>query len=207
MSDSAGPLSSVKGSDQRPEHPDFWCKRFSAGVTPWDAGKVPDQLVEFVRHHPAPAAVLIPGCGSAWEAGFLAQQGWPVTALDFSPQAVARAGEVLHGLAVDLVCDDFFTFEPRRPHPIIYERAFLCALPRKLWDDWGLRVAGLLPRGGVLVGFFFVCDQLKGPPFGILPDQLQALLAPNFDCVTDVPASDSIPVFAGRERWQVWRRR
>ncbi len=197
----------VKPDHQRPEHPDFWCKRFGEGATPWDAGKIPDDFARFVTAAAAPLVTLIPGCGSAWEARLLAERAWPVTALDFSPVAVDRARDVLGGLAVDLVCADFFAFQPGRPLDLIYERAFLCALPRKLWDDWSRRVADLLPPGGLLAGYFFVCDQPKGPPFGILPEQLTALLAPNFECIEDKAAEDSIPVFAGRERWQVWRRR
>ena len=61
--------------------------------------------------------------------------------------------------------------------------------------------------GGLLAGYFFLCDQAKGPPFGILPAQLDELLTPNFTCIENAAAADSIPVFAGRERWQVWRRR
>ena len=197
----------IKPAEQRPEHPDFWCKRFGEGTTPWDAGKVPAALADFVAGSPRPLRTLIPGCGSGWEAACLAESGWPVTALDFSPTAVARAREVLAGVAVDLVCDDFFNWQPPAPLELIYERAFLCALPRKLWADWGRRVAELLPPGGLLAGYFFVCDQLKGPPFGILPEQLDTLLLPNFERLEDAPVADSIPVFAGRERWQVWRRR
>jgi Thiopurine S-methyltransferase (TPMT) len=202
MSDTTG-----KATHQRPEHPDFWCKRFGEGVTPWDAGRVPVAFEGFVAAQPAPLATLIPGCGSAWEAAHLAGLGWPVTALDFSPQAVAAARQVLGGAPVELLCADFFTFTPTREFALIYERAFLCALPRKLWPDWGRRVAQLLPTGGSLAGFFFVCDQLKGPPFGILQAQLEELLAPNFECLEDRAVDDSIAVFAGRERWQVWRRR
>ena len=197
----------VKPPEQRPEHPDFWCKRFGEGVTPWDAGKVPDAFADFISRQPLPLNTLIPGCGSAWEAAHLADIGWPVTALDFSPVAIEKAREILGSAPVDLVCADFFTFAPTRPIGLIYERAFLCALPRKLWDDWGRRIAELLPSGGILAGFFFVCEQPKGPPFGILPDQLSQLLAPNFTLLEDAPVSDSIPVFAGRERWQVWQRR
>lgn len=197
----------VKSPEQRPEHPDFWCKRFGEGITPWDAGKVPAAFADFVARQPARLDTLIPGCGSAWEASHLADHRWPVTALDFSPTAVACAREVLADQAVDLVCADFFAWQPAQALDLIYERAFLCALPRKLWADWGKRVAELLPPGGLLAGYFFVCDQLKGPPFGILPEQLDALLLPNFECLTDQPVADSIPVFAGRERWQVWRRR
>jgi len=197
----------VKPPEQRPEHPDFWCKRFGEGVTPWDAGKVPDAFADFISRQPLPLNTLIPGCGSAWEAAHLADIGWQVTALDFSPAAIEKAREILGSAPVDLVCADFFTFVPARPIGLIYERAFLCALPRKLWDDWSRRIAELLPSGGILAGFFFVCEQPKGPPFGILPDQLSQLLAPNFTLLEDAPVSDSIPVFAGRERWQVWQRR
>ncbi len=198
---------SIKPAEQRPEHPDFWCKRFGEGTTPWDAGKVPEAFATFVATHPRPLNTLIPGCGSAWEARHLAECGWPVTALDFSPKAVACAREVLGQTAVDLVCADFFSWQPEQPLDLIYERAFLCALPRKLWADWGQRVAELLPPGGLLAGYFFICDQPKGPPFGILPDQLDALLQPSFEQLLDSEVEDSIPVFAGRERWQVWRRR
>ena len=197
----------TKPSEQRPEHPDFWCKRFGEGVTPWDAGRVQGDFASFVAARTQPLNTLIPGCGSAWEASHLADHRWPVTALDFSPTAVACAREVLADQAVDLVCADFFAWQPAQALDLIYERAFLCALPRKLWADWGKRVAELLPPGGLLAGYFSVCDQLKGPPFGILPEQLDALLLPNFECLTDQPVADSIPVFAGRERWQVWRRR
>lgn len=197
----------TKPSEQRPEHPDFWCKRFGEGVTPWDAGRVQGDFASFVAARTQPLNTLIPGCGSAWEASHLADHRWPVTALDFSPTAVACAREALADKAVDLVCADFFAWQPAQALDLIYERAFLCALPRKLWADWGKRVAELLPPGGLLAGYFFVCDQLKGPPFGILPEQLDALLLPNFECLTDQPVADSIPVFAGRERWQIWRRR
>lgn len=207
MSDSAASPTQIKPDDQRPEHPDFWCKRFGEGTTPWDAGKVPTAFAHFIARQPAPLNTLIPGCGSAWEAGHLAELGWPVTALDFSPVAVATARTVLGSAAVDLVCDDFFTFSPPRPYQLIYERAFLCALPRKLWEDWGRRVAELLPSGSLLAGYFFICEQPKGPPFGILPEQLDALLTPNFARIEDAAVDDSIPVFSGRERWQVWRRR
>ena len=187
----------TKPSEQRPEHPDFWCKRFGEGVTPWDAGRVQGDFASFVAARTQPLNTLIPGCGSAWEASHLADHRWPVTALDFSPTAVACAREVLADQAVDLVCADFFAWQPAQALDLIYERAFLCALPRKLWADWGKRVAELLPPGGLLAGYFFVCDQLKGPPFGILPAQLDALLLPNFECLTAQPAAGSVPAPAG----------
>lgn len=207
MSDQQPTAIQIKTSDQRPEHPDFWCKRFGQGITPWDAGRVPAAFAEFIARQPSPLNTLIPGCGSAWEARHLAENNWPVTALDFSPTAVSLAREVLQNAAVDLVCDDFFTFKPAAPFQVIYERAFLCALPRHLWVGWAHRIAELLPHNGLLIGYFFLCDQKKGPPFGINYEELNTLLGPNFDRHEDAAVLDSIPVFEGRERWQVWRRR
>ncbi|HEX6735662.1 MAG TPA: methyltransferase domain-containing protein [Azonexus sp.] len=207
MSDQSPFPTQIKPPEQRPELPDFWDKRFAEGVTPWDAGRVPAAFAAFVASQAHALNTLIPGCGSAWEAGHLASAGWPVTALDFSPAAVDQARQVLAGAPVELLCADFFTFAPAHSYELIYERAFLCALPRKLWADWGRRVAELLPPGGLLAGYFFVCDQPKGPPFGILPAELDALLSPHFTCIEDQAVSDSIAVFAGRERWQVWQRR
>jgi hypothetical protein len=65
----------------------------------------------------------------------------------------------------------------------------------------------VLRPGGRLAGFFFWSDDERGPPFGLKHGELEALLAPGFDRIEDAPVADSIPVFAGRERWQVWRRR
>jgi len=207
MSEQSASPPKIKPDEQHPEHPDFWSTRFGAGITPWDAGKVPAALVDFIARQPTPLPTLIPGCGSAWEAAHLAGLDWPVTALDFSPVAIEKAREVLGNAQVDLLCADFFSFTPAAPYALIYERAFLCALPRKLWSDWARRVAELLPPGGLLAGFFFICEQAKGPPFGIQPEQLDHLLVNHFELIEDTAVTDSIPAFAGRERWQVWRRR
>jgi len=65
----------------------------------------------------------------------------------------------------------------------------------------------LVEPGGVLAGFFFFGEGERGPPFPLASQQdLAALLEPAFERVEDSPGADSIPVFAGKERWQVWRR-
>ena len=198
---------SDKPDHQRPEHPDFWDKRFDEGTTPWNAGGVPQALRDYVAKQEGRPSALIPGCGHAWEGAWLAQQGWEVTALDFSAAAIEAARVLLGNWQGRLVCGDFFSFAPPAPYELVYERAFLCALPRKLWEDYGRRMHELLAPGGRLIGFFFFSDEPKGPPFGTTPEALDTLLSPWFVREDDCPVSDSIPVFAGRERWQVWRRK
>jgi hypothetical protein len=119
---------------------------------------------------------------------------------------VQKARAALPAVADRVVLADFFAWQPPQPLELIYERAFLCALPRTMWQQVAERYAALLPAGALLAGFFFFDDNPKGPPFGITPERLDALLSPHFERLEDAPVGDSIAVFEGKERWQVWRR-
>lgn len=189
-----------------PADPGFWSERFEQHFMPWDKGGVPAALQDFVAQAASSAVTLIPGCGRGYEVAYLSEAGWDVTAIDFSPAAVAAARSVLGRWADRVAQADFFSYAPQQPLGLIYERAFLCALPRRMRAAIAARWAALLPAGGLLAGFFYFDDAAKGPPFGIAPDELEALLAPYFERIADLPVSDSIPAFAGKERWQVWRR-
>ena len=186
--------------------PAFWESRYRDKIIPWDAGKVPAALRAFEPTIARGARILIPGCGSGYEAAYLAGKGFDVLAIDFSPAAVAAARKNLGTLADIVRLADFFDFAPGPPFDVIYERAFLCALPRKMWGGYSDRCAELLKPEGVIAGFFFFADSLKGPPFGTSPAELDALFKPHFERIDDRPVADSIQVFAGKERWQVWRK-
>jgi SAM-dependent methyltransferase len=194
-----------------PLAPAFWDERFDRQFTPWERGAAPAALRDFVALAPNPPAaapsVLIPGCGTAHELTLMLDAGWDATAIDFSPSAVARAQALAGRRADRIVQADFFTYTPPRPLDIVYEQAFLCALPRARRPDVAARWAELLAPGGLLAGYFFFDSVLKGPPFGIARDALDALLAPHFECVVDEAVADSIPVFMNKERWMIWRRR
>ena len=186
---------------------DFWESRYRDHVTPWDAGKVPDALRDYTKRIKSGSRILIPGCGSAYEAGYLAENGFHVLAIDFSPAAVELASKNLSRFGDIVRLADFFEFDYGKPYEVIYERAFLCALPPRMWPQYAPRMAQLLRPGGELAGFFFFRETEKGPPFGTTPQALHALLDPHFDLVEDRMATDSIPVFQDAEHWQVWRKR
>lgn len=191
-----------------PADPGFWDLRYEARFAPWDAGRVPERLERFVSAFAAPGRVLVPGCGSAHDVRFLAEHGWDVVGIDFSDSALAAARDVLGpDNARRVRRADFFAPIAEAPFDVVYERAFLCALPRRLWPDWGRRVAQLVVPGGLLAGFFFFGEGDRGPPFPLRDDaELAGLLGSAFARTEDAPVEDSIPVFAGRERWQAWRR-
>jgi hypothetical protein len=190
-----------------PAGPEFWDLRYGARFAPWDAGKVPSQLRALVAASPAPSRTLVPGCGSAWDVRFLAESGWDVLGIDFSDAALAAARAILGPYADRIRHADFFAPIAGEPFDLVYERAFLCALPRRMWGDWAKRVAEVVAPGAALAGFFFFGEGERGPPFPLASrEELAALLDPAFVRIEDEPVPDSIPVFAGKERWQVWRR-
>ncbi|HEX4333081.1 MAG TPA: methyltransferase [Usitatibacter sp.] len=190
-----------------PATPEFWDLRYSTAFAPWDAGKVPRRLTEFVASRPA-SRVLVPGCGIAHDVAFLAAAGWDVTGIDFSPEAVKAARSVLGPFASRVHEADFFAPIAGEPFDLVYERAFLCALPRRLWPRWAERVAALVRPGGLLAGFFFLAEGERGPPFPLHShEELRGLLDPRFEPIEERDVPDSIPVFAGKERWHIWRKK
>ena len=187
--------------------PDFWDTRYRGGVTPWDAAGVPPQLMRWLQTA-SPGSVLIPGCGTGYEVRAFYEHQFDVLAIEFSDAALEAARRELGPLGNLVKKADFFGFATD-PFDLVYERAFLCALPRSLWPQWAGRVAELLRPGGALAGFFYLDDNERGPHFGISREELNELLLPGFDPQEEraIPAEESIPVFKGKEVWQVWKRR
>ncbi|MTW09551.1 methyltransferase domain-containing protein [Pseudoduganella eburnea] len=205
-------------TNRDPRTAEFWDQRFEAEFMPWDRGGVPGQLSAWLQtgtQVPDPqgqapncrGSVLIPGCGTGYELQAFCEAGWNATAIDFSPSAVAAAQQALGRWREHVVQADFFEFQPAQPLDLIYERAFLCAMPRDMWPRVVQRWADLLPEDGLLLGYFFFDISPKGPPFGADRQQLEQLMSAHFTKEWDEPAEDSIPVFQGKERWMAWRRK
>ncbi|KPK60843.1 MAG: hypothetical protein AMJ59_04395 [Gammaproteobacteria bacterium SG8_31] len=187
--------------------PDHWEVLYRENRIPWDAGRVPEDLERYLATEPAASRALVPGCGSGYEAARLARAGMEVVAIDFSPAAVGRALEITRGSGARVMEADFFELEAGM-FDLVYERAFMCAMPPGLRIAWARKCAELLVPNGLLLGFFFIDPTATdGPPFGIPPGGLADLLEADFRLEEDRMSEGSLPVFSGRERWQVWKRR
>jgi SAM-dependent methyltransferase len=186
--------------------PDFWTVRYAAGKTPWDFGGVPSALKSFLERTPGPGRILIPGCGTGYEVRTFHAAGYDVSAIDFSPAAVAQAKRVLGELAERVVLGDFFTynFGERRFH-LVYERTFLCSMTPSRWPEYVNRVAELLSPGGRLIGVFLYGQRSSsGPPFSLTDTDTQQLFKKHFKLVRSEVMTDSLPLFRDMERWQEW---
>jgi hypothetical protein len=187
--------------------PEFWNERYASGKTPWVIDRIPAALAAFL-HRAEPGAVLIPGCGNNYEiirafdaAGFI------VTAIDFSPVAVEQAKGPLTSLGERLFVADFFhhDFETTR-FDLIYERTFLCALSPSRWNEYAARAANLLRPAGLLAGIFFYGEEPDPPPHPLSTLRANEIFGKDFRLRRSDAVSDSLPVFAGQEKWQEWQR-
>lgn len=196
--------------------PDFWNSRYEAGQMPWEFAGVPADLQKFLKQKPKGSAaanrgcVLIPGCGSGHEIRAFVEAGFEVTAIDFAAKAIERARKLAGpALANHIIQGDFFTCDlPLGSFDYVYERTFLCSLTPDRREAYRNRVFSLLKPGGYLIGYFYYqIPVLKdGPPFGFAWGTADELFARHFILTKDVAVNDSLPLFAGHERWQEQRR-
>lgn len=183
---------------------------------PWEFAGVPADLQKFLKPKTKGSVaanrgrVLIPGCGSGHEIRAFIDAGFEVVALDFSAKAVERARKLAGPeFAQHIVLGDFFTHDlGPGTFDFVYERSFLCSLTPDRREAYRNRVFSLLKSGGCLVGYFYyqIPDLAKGPPFGFAWGTADELFARHFILTKDVAVADSLPVFAGHERWQEQRR-
>lgn len=199
-----------------PSQPDFWNSRYEAGRMPWEFAGVPADLQKFLKQKTKGSVaanrgrVLIPGCGSGHEVRAFIDAGFEVLALDFAAKAVERARKLAGPELVDhIVQGDFFTYDlPLGTFDYVYERTFLCSLTPDRREAYRNRVFSLLKPGGHLIGYFYyqIPDLAQGPPYGFAWGTADELFARHFILTKDVAVADSLPLFAGRERWQEQRR-
>jgi hypothetical protein len=104
-----------------------------------------------------------------------------------------------------VVLGDFFNHDfGAQQFDMIYERTFLCALPPNLWPHYANRMAQLLRPGGRLAGIFLYGDESEPPPYPLTEAKAQELFEVKFSPLRCVAVEDSLPLFAGKERWQEW---
>lgn len=188
----------------------FWDKLFQNENMPWDQKGSPEQLIRFLSNSPLQAKkVFIPGCGAAYEVNSFTEAGHHVKAMDYSDQAVSRAKQQLKQRGNLVCCGDVFQYRPESAYDIVYERAFLAALPREHWSEYFAMLNELLDAGGLVIGFFVMCDEYQSryPPFCLRSGELQQQMAEKFELLEQKKVANSVKVFADKEYWMVWQKR
>jgi SAM-dependent methyltransferase len=162
---------------------EYWDTRWRENQTGWDLGVVSPPLKHYIDSLSDKAiSILIPGCGNAWEAEYLLQQGFQdITLIDISPKAVEILQNRFSGnKSVNPICGDFFQLEGK--FDLILEQTFFCALSPNLRKDYAMKMSQLLKDNGLISGLLFDIEfGFEGPPFGGNSADYQKIFSSSFE--------------------------
>lgn len=174
---------------------DYWNERWKKKETGWDIGYASPAITHyFDQIKNKDVAILIPGCGNAYEAESLLEKGFTnITLIDFAPQAVETLKERFQGEPnIKILCEDFFLHHGQ--YDFITEQTFFCALPVRERKHYVQHCAHLLKTNGKLVGLLFNRDfNSPHPPFGGNKEEYKQLFHSLFDILTLETCYNSIP--------------
>jgi len=187
----------------------YWNSRYQSQQTGWDVGTVSTPLKEYIDQlHDKNLAILIPGCGNAYEAAYLLQQGFTnITIIDIAPAAVDAfkiKWKAFDGRQLRIICGDFF--ELNETFDLIIEQTFFCALHptlRKVYTD---KMFDLLNVKGKLTGVLFNRPFEGGPPFGGSKEDYIHLFNQKFNIKIIEDCYNSIAPRAGSELFFILKR-
>jgi thiopurine S-methyltransferase len=176
--------------------PEFWHERWTRGEIGFHQHDFNGHMQAFTHRldlHPG-AHIFVPLCGKSLDLLWLWQQGYDVTGVEISSQAVedffsenqlvARSsaipgGQLYQAAGLELYCVDFFTsqFPGMADIDAVYDRAALVALPPDMRQAYARRLLGMLEPGVriLLVTLDYPQHEMRGPPFAVTPGEVEDL--------------------------------
>jgi SAM-dependent methyltransferase len=182
------------------DHPDFWSARYKNEQTGWDLGEISTPIKEYADQLiDKSLRILIPGCGRAWEALYLLENGFKnVHVLDFAPEPLEELrNRVGDSSELQMHCVDFFQHTGN--YDLVIEQTMFCAIDPAMRDAYVAKVAQLLNPGGKFVGVLFDRSFEGGPPFGGSKVDYEVLFQRYFSSVIIEPCYNSIAPRMGTE--------
>lgn len=171
----------------------YWDKRWKDQQTGWDVGSVSTPLkAYFDQLTNKDLRILIPGCGNAYEAEYLWEQGFHQTFIvEISELAVESFLKRYPKFPKDhIYTSDFFDLNIQ--FDLLIEQTFFCAIDPSRRNDYARHAAELLKPGGKLVGVLFNRDFEGGPPFGGHLEEYVKTFSPYFELATCETCYNSI---------------
>lgn len=180
---------------------EFWNQKWKENLTGWDIGYASPAITSFMQDFPnKEASILIPGCGNAYEADFLLENGFTnITLIDISEEKVKDLQRKYQEVnSVNVLLGDFYLHQGR--YDVIIEQTFFCANPIESREKYAQKIAQLLNPKGILVGVLFDKDfGNPHPPFGGTKEEYTHLFQSLFSILKMDRCYNSIPPRAGSE--------
>lgn len=180
----------------------YWDNRYEDRNTGWDVGDISTPLKNYIDQLTnKDIAIMIPGCGNAYEAEYLLTQGFTnITLIDISPVLVSGIQEKLSeyiGKQLHIICGDFFNLS--ESFDLVLEQTFFCALDPSLREKYAAKMIELLKPGGKIAGVLFNRIFEGGPPFGGSKNEYIELFKSKFEIKTMEECHNSISPRIGSE--------
>lgn len=184
-----------------------WENRYREGDTPWEKGRAHPVLAEWLKDHPFPGRILVPGCGSGHDVRTLAAAGAEPVGLDLAPSALEAANTFPRVGRETYVCGDLFALPEDWTATFdgLFEHTCFCAIAPNRRTDYARAAARVIRPGGLFLAVFYLDPDHDeaGPPYGCTPAELDALFSPAFQVIGEQAALPTHPGREGREilRW------
>ena len=181
----------------------YWENRWQHQQTGWDLGVISPPLQQYIDSlKDKNLRILIPGCGNAYEAHYLVENGFTqVTVIDIAPALVEALRESFGDAQsnIETICGDFF--ELRGEYDIILEQTFFCAINPLQREEYAQKCYELLIPGGKVAGVLFNRTFDGGPPFGGNIAEYETYFSHLFGSVKMEPCLTSVQPRLGSEIW------
>lgn len=179
---------------------EFWDQSYTYNKTGWDLGQVSLPLKAYIDSlENKNLKILIPGCGNAYEAGYLLEKGFKyVTLADISKVLTGRLKEKFQGQPVNIINENFFDLNGK--YDLILEQTFFCALNPFLRDKYVQKCYDLLNDNGKIAGVLFNKKFAPTePPFWATNEEYKRLFLPLFSFNKFENCNNSIDARKGYE--------
>lgn len=193
-------LECCKNTCDLPLNATFWDNQYKNNDTGWDLNGVSPPIKQFADTLTNKVMrILIPGCGNAYEAEYLLQQGFTnVTVIDIAETVVNRLKEKFSGQPIRILYGDFFGHTEQ--YDLILEQTFFCALNPSLRQRYVTQCFNLLNEGGRIAGLLFNIEfEKQGPPFGGTRNEYVELFQPAFNLLQFDVCTTSVKPRLGNE--------
>ncbi|MFK8038294.1 MAG: methyltransferase domain-containing protein [Crocinitomicaceae bacterium] len=178
----------------------FWESRWESGQIGWDLGIVSPPLKAYISQlENKKIKILIPGCGNAYEAEYMLEQGFEnVYIIELAKKAIDLFKIRCPLFPEDQIINGDF-FELESSFDLVIEQTFFCAIIPDLRDQYVKKVNSLLNPNGKLVGVLFNRYFADGPPFGGDIAEYKTRFKSHFEILTMANCHNSISPRQGSE--------
>lgn len=178
----------------------YWEERYQNKATGWDIGYPTPAIVNYFEKINKSSRILIPGCGNAYEAEHLHNEGFEnIILIDIAPSPLDNFKKRVPNFPhQNLICADFFELDDQFDYVI--EQTFFCAIDPSLRMNYAQKVHELLKEDGQLVGLLW-SEKMNTdkPPYGGSKGEYDGYFSPLFDYLHFEISNGSIPPRMGRE--------